>query len=78
VSERARARLDEHLYATGERIRVRPVQLGDRVVVYGLAGVVDAIAWSAATNERIVTVAHDARIRLRVPERDVQLNREAR
>lgn len=72
MTARSAARLDDALYASGGRIHVRPVQLGDRVKLYGDIGTVTAIDKSLSTNLRIVTVEIDPRIRLRVAERDVQ------
>jgi hypothetical protein len=69
---RSSARLDDALYAAGGRVRVHPVQLGDRVRLYGDVGVVTAIDLSLASSMRIVTVELDPRIRLRVAERDIE------
>lgn len=72
MTSRSSARFDDELYASGGRVRVGPVQIGDRVHLYGDIGTVVAVDVSLATGLRIVTVAIDPRIRLRVAERDLQ------
>ena len=55
-----------------------PLAIGDRVKVFGVAGVIEAIAQSKATGQRVFTVSYDGRIRLRVVDRDVERIEEKR
>ena len=43
-----------------------PFAVGDSVLLYGLPGVIEGVARSLATEQAIITVAFDPRIKLRV------------
>lgn len=66
------ARDDEHLYrsTTGGRkpsprqLHEVEVHVGKRLLAGGRFGIVESIAWSAATESKLYVVAHDSRIRL--------------
>jgi predicted MPP superfamily phosphohydrolase len=48
-----------------------PFAVGDRVLLWGVPGVIECIARSLATDQPIITVAHGPRIKLRVNATEV-------
>lgn len=71
MGPRSRARDDEHLYRTNGGRKPSPrllheveVHVGKRLLAGGRLGIVESIAWSAATESKLYVVAHDSRIRL--------------
>jgi len=53
-------------------VHIEPFAIGDRVLLYGVAGVVEHVARSLATEQPIITVAFDPRIKLRVSASEVR------
>lgn len=55
----------------GDVKRPQPPAVGTRVLVFGRPGVVEALAWSHAVEDHIVTVAIDTRMKVRVRGQDI-------
>lgn len=52
-------------------VPIKPFEVGDRVTLWGVPGVIEAIAYSHATEKRVITVVLDTRISMRVAPSDI-------
>jgi hypothetical protein len=72
VSARNGARADDAIFADGGRApNPLPLAIGDRVEHRGKVGVIEAVAFSVATERRLITVAFGPRMRFTLYDTEV-------